>query len=441
VLSGPNEGNNTGLITIHSGTVGAAVTAINKGYPAIALSGAGGVLPANPEVNAALSVRLVESLQASGGPLLPINTGLNVNLPAFAGCTSADDYKFVFTKIGISAQWGLKFYERLGDNPAGSQYVLPDYRSLPGVSGANPITAAGYPEDDDPASEQNALDSGVVTISVIEGTYQADAAKETIVQFKLRDLVSGLHPDFNGDGAVDIDDLVRLMESWGQDDPLADIAPPLGDGAVDVLDLEFLVGCWGEEIDDPTLVAHWALDEAEGMVAADSAGDHDGTVMGLPVWHPGGGQVDGALELTGMTFLAAGYVLNPSDGPFSVLAWVKGGLPGQVIVSQQNGANWLMADPLDGTLMTGLRSGGGSPGDLDSQALIADDTWHRIGFAWDGVYRRLYVDDVLVAEDAPGALEGSAGRQLIGCGTSMTPATYFTGLIDDVRIYDRAVRP
>jgi len=41
VLSGPNEGNNTGLAMVHSGTVGATVTAINKGYPAIALSGAG----------------------------------------------------------------------------------------------------------------------------------------------------------------------------------------------------------------------------------------------------------------------------------------------------------------------------------------------------------------------------------------------------------------
>lgn len=41
-----------------------------------------------------------------------------------------------------------------------------------------------------------------------------------------------------------------------------------------------------------------------------------------------GGAVDGALEFNGATFVAAGYVLSPSDGPFSVLAWVKGGAPG-----------------------------------------------------------------------------------------------------------------
>ena len=29
----------------------------------------------------------------------------------------------------------------------------------------------------------------------------------------------------------------------------------------------------------------------------------------------------------------------------------------------------------------------------------------------------------------------------IGCGKAMVPATFFTGLIDDVRIYNRVVRP
>ena len=36
-------------------------------------------------------------------------------------------------------------------------------------------------------------------------------------------------------------------------------------------------------------------------------------------------------------------------------------------------------------------------------------------------------------------LAGSSGKILIGCG--MLPGTFFTGLIDDVRIYNRAVQP
>jgi hypothetical protein len=35
----------------------------------------------------------------------------------------------------------------------------------------------------------------------------------------------------------------------------------------------------------------------------------------------------------------------------------------------------------------------------------------------------------------------STGKVLMGCGADMTPDTFLSGLIDDVRIYNRAVRP
>jgi hypothetical protein len=248
--------------------------------------------------------------------------------------------------------------------------------------------------------------------------------------------------DLTGDGMVDIKDLVRFIESWGQDDPVCDIGPTaFGDGIVDAADLEVLMSHWGQAVQDSSLMAHWALDETEGATAPDSAGDNDATIMGTPLWHPAGGTVDGALEFDGATFIAADCVLDPMDGPFSVLAWVKGGAPGQVVVSQQGGANWLMADALDGSLMTDLRAGGRSPISLGSQTVIADGNWHRIAFTWDEASRRLYVDEVLVAEDTQKVLEGSSGKQMIGCGPSMTPDTYWTGLIDDVRIYNRAIKP
>jgi alpha-tubulin suppressor-like RCC1 family protein len=53
--------------------------------------------------------------------------------------------------------------------------------------------------------------------------------------------------DFNGDRKVDIEDLVTLVEYWGQDEPLVDIAPPpFGDGIVDTKDLELFLSYWGE---------------------------------------------------------------------------------------------------------------------------------------------------------------------------------------------------
>jgi len=157
--------------------------------------------------------------------------------------------------------------------------------------------------------------------------------------------------DFNGDGKVDGKDVLVMAEHWGENRPSCDIGPtPLGDGIIDLQDLIVLAEYIGQEVDDPTLAAHWALDETEGTTAHDGVGDNDATIMGVPVWKPHDGAVDGALELNGMTFLAAGFVLNPSDGPFSVLAWVKGGQPGQGIITQQGGVDWLMVDAATGAL-------------------------------------------------------------------------------------------
>ena len=54
--------------------------------------------------------------------------------------------------------------------------------------------------------------------------------------------------DFNGDGILDIDDHVILIECWGTDDPQCDIAPqPDGDGIVDQLDLELFMNYCEQE--------------------------------------------------------------------------------------------------------------------------------------------------------------------------------------------------
>jgi len=252
--------------------------------------------------------------------------------------------------------------------------------------------------------------------------------------------------DFNGDGIVEIGDLLLLIESWRQDNSMADIGPfPWGDDIVDRADLEILMSYWGQPIDDPTLLAHWALNETEGIIAYDSAGVNDTVVVGGTEWQPNGGQIEGALKLDGVSgYVITGAILNPADGPFSVFAWIKGGAPGQVIFSQSNGANWLMADSDFGCVMTELMApavGRFTPQPLKSESVITDGQWHRIGFVWDGVNRSLYVDDILVAEESQANLQGSESGLYIGTGKAMEPGTYFSGLIDDVRIYNRVVSP
>jgi hypothetical protein len=192
-------------------------------------------------------------------------------------------------------------------------------------------------------------------------------------------------------------------------------------------------------------LAYWKLDETEGDIAHDSAGVYDGLLNGVPTWQPTGGAVDGALEFDGIDdYVSTPPVLDPAAAPFSVFAWIKGGAPGQVIISQTGGANWLLADPSEGKLGTSLsRPAGGRfvPQPLISEFIITDGNWHRVGLTWDGSDKILYADGAEVAKDTHAGLESPEGGLYIGASSTLDPASFFSGLIDDVRIYNRAVTP
>ena len=248
--------------------------------------------------------------------------------------------------------------------------------------------------------------------------------------------------DFNGDGIVDSIDVRMMVDYWGTNEQIYDIAPaPLGDGIVDVQDLILLSEHLFEEVNDPTLIAHWALDEAEGMTACNSANGNDDYVMGGAKWQPTDGIIGGALELDGIDdCIICGTGPNSAKKTFSVVAWVKGGAPSQVIISQPGGVNWLALDA-EGKLMTELKESGRNAAPLMSQTLITDEQWHRISIAWDGSHRTLCVDGVKVAEDTQNGLGVFGSGLYIGVGKNYPADAFFSGLIDDVRIYNRAVSP
>ena len=117
-----------------------------------------------------------------------------------------------------------------------------------------------------------------------------------------------------------------------------------------------------------------------------------------------------------------------------------------VMIDIRPGINSSFPDQLtdvDGTLMTEItKSGGratGSP--LYSETVITDGNWHRIGFVWDGSERILYVDDIPAALDGLGSLDSAKGGLVIGVGTGNQAGSFWSGMIDDVQIYDRAVMP
>jgi len=267
----------------------------------------------------------------------------------------------------------------------------------------------------------------------------------TIVEYASQHLKTA---DLNNDGTVNLRDFSRLACYWRQDESSVDIAPaPFGDHMIDFQDLAVLSEHWLQAVG---VLAHWRLDETAGIVAEDSAGDKDGTVYGDPLWQPTIGKINGALLLDGVDdYVSTPFVLNPADGPFSAFAWIKGGAPGEVIICQANGTTvyggkeWLWADTSQGKLMTSLTDGNRFTRPLVSEFVITDGEWHQVGVVWDGSRRHLYGDGEELAWDTGGLanLVLSDGGLCLGASKTLDAAEFWSGLIDDVRIYNRAVSP
>jgi len=244
--------------------------------------------------------------------------------------------------------------------------------------------------------------------------------------------------DLNSDLKVDLDDMHILVDHWGENYSLCDVSPvPFGNAIVDIQDIIVL----SEQL--YRLTAHWKLDETDGNMAYDSFGEYNGVINGNPTWLPAGGIKGGSLMLDGIDdYVETPFILNPSKGSFSVFAWIMCWTPGQVIISQAGefGGTLLGINSSEGILTTGFSED--YFGTLESESVVTDLQWHHVGFVYDmdTFHRRLYVDGVLVAEDSTPVSPGYSDDGLyIGASKVLDAVFFFSGMIDDVRIYKQAL--
>jgi len=251
-------------------------------------------------------------------------------------------------------------------------------------------------------------------------------------------------PDLNEDGIVNFGDFAILGRHWLKVNSAVDISPPpLGDDTIDEKDIIGLAEFWLEET---ALVAHWKLDETEGVTACDSAGDNDAVLNGSPIWQPAGGYLDGALQFDGIgDYLATPEIINPGQTSLSVLAWVKGDQPGRVVLSQLDGNSFgavlLGARASDGALMTDPMLTGILP-TLESDSVITDGEWRHVALVFDSFAkcRYLYVDGLEVAHDEhETVMMPATGGLHIGARKDLDSGSFWSGMIDDVRVYDVAL--
>ncbi|MBN6054971.1 5'/3'-nucleotidase SurE, partial [Nonomuraea sp. RK-328] len=169
VVSGPNPGENVAAATTYSGTVGAAITAITAGVPAIAVSVArdGSAVPSAAR-SIQFTVRLVDRLAATanGGPVLPARTALNVNYPVTPNGTVS------LARLGSSLPYAA------GYTPAPEACAL-CYRIVPIADpGPDPVQDA----------DRTLLAAGNVTITPMDGSWEAPTATATAIRSRLRAL-------------------------------------------------------------------------------------------------------------------------------------------------------------------------------------------------------------------------------------------------------------
>jgi Concanavalin A-like lectin/glucanases superfamily len=188
-------------------------------------------------------------------------------------------------------------------------------------------------------------------------------------------------------------------------------------------------------------VAAWSFDEGTGTTVEDVTGDgHTGTIEGAE-WTTG--RYGGALN-----FESGTACVSVPDSPelrlseeFTLEAWVRpvGGLFEDPIVVRESGGKPVfglgIGDHVEGEVEGFIGQGKGSETVFGGD--IGINEWTPVATTYDGGRIRVYEDGQLVAEQtAPTPPVTGEGPLKIGCDTPDGP---FTGKIDEVRVYNRAL--
>jgi len=189
------------------------------------------------------------------------------------------------------------------------------------------------------------------------------------------------------------------------------------------------------------LLGWWKFDEAEGSNASDSSGNnHNGILMGNPVWRPSGGKFGGALEFDGQ----GDYVelADESDfdiaGQITVSAWVNiRSVPSAWTAIITKGDSAWRLSTMEAERAFHFAVSGSTV--LNGQTRVSADEWHHVVGIYDGKEIRIYVDgrvDVSMPWDR--GIETNDYPVLIGENAGQTER-FWHGLIDDVRIFNYAL--
>jgi hypothetical protein len=192
-------------------------------------------------------------------------------------------------------------------------------------------------------------------------------------------------------------------------------------------------------LQDKGLVAYWSFDEGEGDIAFDETNNGNDAVLYGPEWAEGKRgfalRFDGVDDTVAIPHSAS---LMPTDA-ITLAAWVKIEGPAQehygIIGKSGYSSGYRLL--IHGTTKKVLFQLTGEKGySVWSSTAIPDDQWHFIVATYDGSKMKLYIDGIKdpSEKERKGPLDVNTNSVLIG-----KPQYAFNGLIDEVRIYSRAL--
>jgi hypothetical protein len=209
-------------------------------------------------------------------------------------------------------------------------------------------------------------------------------------------------------------------------------------------------------IEDPSLVGWWTFDEGQGGTALDWSGhENHGAFVGDPQW--AAGQDGGALQFGGSgDYVGISFSPELSLNDFTVSAWVNiaarpgtFGILGTRVGSDNTFDVKVMATEIHGDIGDGSAwidtsidiesdhmGSNGQPGDLTV------DTWYMIAYVIDNAGQQvlLYLDGdlkrTIAISGTPVLMESGQSMRI---GHTGTGGEWMNGLIDDVRIYNKAL--
>jgi hypothetical protein len=184
-------------------------------------------------------------------------------------------------------------------------------------------------------------------------------------------------------------------------------------------------------------VAYWKFDENTGTTVNDASGNgYTGTFNGTTGSQWTTGEINYGLSFNGSNnYVSASWNNLTGNAARTISAWFK--------TNNTNSANWVSWGTSSTNYLSqiGIYSGGigylGYNNDLTvSAAPYADNNWHHLVVTFDGANMVLYIDGTSKNTGAKTLATGTSG---INIGRAINGTNYYTGNLDEVGIWNRAL--